>query len=321
MNIPTLCAPAYELGEYADLVSELPELETAPQIAAELMAPNAGFVTYRWSDASVVELMAVAVRRTLVGAGVRGDEIDMVLLATDSLPADRSAHHDVAELLDEAGMTGATVVTVGLMDCATAMVALGTAASLVRDGTARNVMVLSGDLADHSTGGQRVVAGGAAIASDGAASALVSASAPGLPLLAMAHHAAPEHEEEGGSPQRRLTSRMNAYRDLFDRLSARHPIRPSETLVLPSNFARNVMRMYLGHIGFSTERIALDGVGRIAHCQGSDPLINLADRLAEPKPAESVGDPDALVLLGAGISHLAAVLLDAKPLSAREGSS
>ncbi|ANZ21309.1 3-Oxoacyl-(acyl-carrier-protein (ACP)) synthase III [Streptomyces noursei ATCC 11455] len=318
-----LCAPAYELGEYAAPVTELPELQADPRIAAELTAPKAGFDTYRWSDAPVVELMAAAVQRTLGEAGIPGDEVDLVLLATDSLPGGRAAHRDVAELLAETGLTRATAGTLGLMDCATAMAALGTAASLVRDGSARHVLVVSGDLADHATGGERVVAGGAAIASDAAASALVSATAAGLPILGMAHHtsAAP-----GAGARAELTAKVTAHRELFARLAAHHPHRPeSVRAVLPSNFARMALEIYLSDVGYGGDKLALRNVGRIAHCLGSDPLINLADRLADAEPAEP-GTKDGtgaehLVLLGAGISHLAAVLLDARPLpDASEGA-
>ncbi|MEK2472286.1 acyl carrier protein [Streptomyces noursei] len=320
-----LCAPAYELGEYAAPVTELPELQADPRIAAELTAPNAGFATYRWSDAPVVELMAAAVQRTLGEAGIPGDEVDLVLLATDSLPGGRAAHRDVAELLAETGLTRATAGTLGLMDCATAMAALGTAASLVRDGSARHVLVVSGDVADHATGGERVVAGGVAIASDAAASALVSATAAGLPILGMAHHtsAAPG---TGGGARQELTAKVTAHRELFARLAAHHPHRPeSVRAVLPSNFARMALEIYLSDVGYGGDKLALGNVGRIAHCLGSDPLINLADRFADAIPA-GPGTKDGtgaehLVLLGAGISHLAAVLLDARPLpDASEGA-
>ncbi|GHH86841.1 hypothetical protein GCM10018793_60330 [Streptomyces sulfonofaciens] len=327
-----LCAPAYELGEYADPVTGLPELEDDPAASAELTAPAAGFATYRWSDAPVTELMSAAVQRTLGESGVPGGDVDLVLLATDSLPPGRAAHRDVAELLADAGLERATASTLGLMDCATATVAVGTAASLVRDGSARHVLVVSGDLADRATGGERIVAGGAAIASDGAACALVSATAAGLPVLGMAHHTSSEAGQGGGARQE-LAARIAAHRELFARLAAHHPVRPADVrAVLASNFARNVLDIYLSDVGYGGERLVSDNVGRIGHCLGSDPLINLADWLAGPgaaDPAASGGAPgaedpqgDRLVLLGAGISHLAAVLLAARPLPhAPEGSS
>ncbi|MGG2461427.1 acyl carrier protein [Streptomyces sp. RGM 3693] len=320
-----LCAPAYELGEYAAPVAELPELQADPKTAAELTSPAAGFDTYRWSDAPVAELMAAAVQRTLGEAGVPGDEVDLVLLATDSLPAGRAGHREVAELLAETGLTRATASTLGLMDCATAMAALGTAASLVRDGSARQVLVVSGDLADHATGGERVVAGGVAIASDAAAAALVSATAAGLPVLGMAHHTSPVTRTGGGARQE-LTAKITAHRELFARLAARHPHRPEDVrAVLPSNFARMVLEIYLSDVGYGGEKLALGDVGRIAHCLGSDPLINLTDRLAETSTAGTRTAPGTddghLVLLGAGVSHLAAVLLGAQPLPhASEGA-
>jgi 3-oxoacyl-[acyl-carrier-protein] synthase-3 len=324
-----LCAPAYELGEYAEPVAALDELQADPQTAAELTAPAAGFHTYRWSEAGVTELMAPAVQRTLAEAGVAGDEIDMVLLATDSLPRDRSAHRDVAELLATTGLARATAVTTGLMDCATAMVAVGTAASLVRDGTARQVLVVSGDVADRATGGHRIVAGGAAIASDAAASVLVSATAPGLEVLGMAHHSAPELNA-GGGPQQQLLSRIRAHRELFARLAAARGDAPgsggrdglgSVRGVLPSNFARNVLRLYLAEVGIGADELRLGNVGRIAHCLGSDPLINLADQLTDGKTEGAAGTSDdgTLVLFGAGVSHLGAVLLGARPLPAVPG--
>lgn len=322
MTTARLCAPAYELGECADPVTELPELLADPKAAAELTDPAAGFHTYRWSDAGITELMALAVHRTLAGARIPGSEIDMVLLATDSLPRDRTAHRDVAELLDETGVDRATVMALGLMDCATAMVAVGTAASYVRDGTARNVLVVTGDLADLSTGGSRIVAGGAAIASDAAASVLVSADAPGLPVRAMAHHSAPELNL-GGGPQQQLLSRIRAHRELFARLAARGGSDLAGVRsVLPSNFARNVLEVYLSDVGLGGDKLALGDVGRIAHCLGSDPLINLANRLAqEADGADGAVGGDTLVLFGAGVSHLAAVLLGAEPLPRRTEAS
>ncbi|MHC0429689.1 acyl carrier protein [Streptomyces sp. O3] len=312
-----LCAPAYELGEFAEPVTELPELLADPQAAAELTAPDAGFHTYHWSDAPVTELMAHAVRGTLAESGVPASEIDMVLLATDSLPGDRSAHRDVAELLEETGISRATAVTTGLMDCATAMVAVGTAASYVRDGSARQVLVLSGDLAAQATGGQRIVAGGAAIASDAAASVLVSATASGLPVLGMAHHS-DARLHQAAAPQQQLLSRVAAHRELFTRLAARRRDEGGVgdvRAVLPSNFAGNVLELYLSDVRLGGDRLFRGNVGRIAHCLGSDPLINLADRLAERKHTEP--EDGTLALFGAGVSHLAAVLLGAAPLPAR----
>jgi 3-oxoacyl-[acyl-carrier-protein] synthase III len=221
MIAPRLCAPAYELGEYAEPVTEIPELRTAPRLVGNLASAAGGFVTYRWSEAPLVELAAAAVRRCLADSGVRGDAIDLV-------------------------------------------------------------------------------------------------------LLAMAHHAAPAHLENGrGDGRSRLAARAAAYRDLFARLGMRYPVRPRDALVLPSNFARDVMRAYLVDVGFGSDDIAQENVGRIAHCQGSDPLINLADRLRRRNTAEPgrLDEPGSYVLLGAGISHLAAVRLAVRPVPPAEGGS
>ncbi|MDN5929531.1 MAG: hypothetical protein L0I24_00435 [Pseudonocardia sp.] len=301
---PRLCGLAYELGEYAEPVAELPELLADAGAAAALTAPASGFRTYHWSDVAVTELMMPAARRTLLAAELSPSDVDLVVLATDSLPRTRAAHAVVAELLQELGLSAATAVTLGLMDCATAMMAVGTAASYVRDGTARQVLVLSGDVADEATGGQRIVAGGAAIASDAAASVLVSCDRPGLPVLAMAQQMSPQLHASL-APQRQLFARIEAHQVLFNRLQARCGVSLAAiTRVLPSNFARNVQRMYLSEVGFTDEQLELSNVGRIAHCLGSDPLISLADQLT----GGADGPDGPTVLLGSGITHLAAVL-------------
>jgi 3-oxoacyl-[acyl-carrier-protein] synthase III len=306
---PLLSAPAYELGEYADPVGELPELIGDPETADRLTAPAAGFETYHWSDAAVTELMAVSARRTLLAAELPPAEVDVVILATDSLPHDRSAHTAVAQLLSELGLSQATALTIGLLDCSTAMVAVGTAASYVRDGTASHVLVLSGDVAAQATGGERVVAGGAAIASDAAASVLVSAQVPGLPVLSMAHHTSAELITGDLPPQRQLITRVRGHQELFARLGIGRELRASTVdHVLPSNFARNVVRIYLAELGFAEGQLAQGNVGRIAHCLGSDPLINLADHLVSPR-----SQPGHLMLLGEGIAHLGAVLTGPRP--------
>lgn len=130
----------------------------------------------------------------------------------------------------------------------------------------------------------------------------------------MAHHSAPELNL-GGGPQQQLLSRITAHRALFARLGDRTGTGLGTVRsVLPSNFARNVLKLYLSEVGLG-DRLSLGNVGRIAHCLGSDPLINLADRLAQEKdaPGGAAGD-DSFVLFGAGVSHLAAVLLGAEPL-------
>ncbi|MCZ0974466.1 hypothetical protein O1L55_30775 [Streptomyces albulus] len=134
----------------------------------------------------------------------------------------------------------------------------------------------------------------------------------------MAHHTSPP-TASGGGARKELTAKVTAHRELFARLAAHHPHRPEDVrAVLPSHFARMVLEIYLSDVGHGGDKLALDNVGRIAHCLGSDPLIDLADRLAGTDPAGARTAPGTddghLVLLGAGISHLAAVLLGARPL-------
>ncbi|MEV4640389.1 hypothetical protein AB0J80_23895 [Actinoplanes sp. NPDC049548] len=296
-----LSGAAYELGEHAGAAADLDELLADPEAAARLLAPEAGFATYHSSEADVTELMAVAAGKTLAATRVPGTEIDAVVLATDSLPRGRAAHRDVVDLLARLSLSNAVAFTVGLMDCATAVVAVSTAASMVRDGSCRSVLVLTGDLADRATGGSRLVAGGAAVASDAAAAVLVSSAVPGRPVLASARHLSPALARPGVPPAQQLGLRVRAHRELMQRLADASPIPPTAvTAVHPSNFARNVIGLYLADVGFRPEQLRLGNVSRVAHCLGSDPIVNLADDPGGAGPA---------ILLGSGVAHLAAVLL------------
>lgn len=299
-----LGAVAYELGEYESPAEQLDEFAQDPDLAAALLSPDAGFAVYRHTDASALQLALPAAQRTLSLAGLDPSDVDAVVVASDCPLGKR----DVAEFAAELGTSSACMFNMGLLDCATAMAALMLAASLVRDGTFRHVLVVSVDLVDVVSPASRILAGGAAVGSDAASTALVAARGP-LRITAAAQHRSPELARSTTTTQGQLIARIHAHRELFARL-AKADDRPPETAarLFPSNFSRRVLRMYLPDVGFSEQQIHFDGIGRIGHCLGSDPLINLADHLrsAELKPG------DGFVLLGSGIAHLGAVALRAR---------
>ncbi|MCX5205883.1 acyl carrier protein [Streptomyces sp. NBC_00237] len=306
---------AAQLGAIRRKVAELPEYAAGPP------DPATGFVEYREAEGDVLGLIGPAARGALEAAGTDPAAVDTVLLATESLSADGppgrpaagpSAHPSggpsrqaVMELLGGLGLRRAYPLMLGLADCSTAVAALDVAASLVRSGTSGTVLVVSGDLVRTVLPGGRVVLGGTAVAGDGAAAAVVSARRHGWEMLGGARRIA--HETfEPVAPGRRLAAQLASYQGVFADLWETTGLTARELgagAVLPSNLSRDTLRMFLGEAGITEQQLYLDNVPRTAHCLGSDPLINLADRTAGGDSSSPV------VLLGSSAAHVAAVLL------------
>ncbi|KPI10580.1 3-Oxoacyl-(acyl-carrier-protein (ACP)) synthase III [Actinobacteria bacterium OK074] len=305
---------SYELGARSLPVASLFEGTASAGTADAGPAPGTGFAYYREATGDLFDLWRPAMERALKASGTAPEDVDTVLFSTESLPRGESAHRAVAELMDGLGMRNAYPVTTGFADCSTATAAVGMAAALVRSGGSRTAMVVSGDLVRTVLPEGRVILGGSAIASDGAAAAVVSREPLGRQILGTARHMAWDLVGPGAEHRGQLRAQLAAYRRLFEDLWERTGCTARDVAaVLPSNLAAGTTRIFLGDVGFSAGQIFQDNVSRIAHCLGSDPLINLVDhRAAASAPAAGADGPapgSPVVLLGASAAHLAAVLL------------
>ncbi|WEB45098.1 acyl carrier protein [Streptomyces yunnanensis] len=279
-----------------------------PEYASEPPRPGAGFDTYRLARGGLPDLLRPALKDALAAAGTPPAAVDTVLFATESLPGGEASQTAVAQLLGDLGMSHAYPLTLGLADCSTATAALTVAAALVGSGAAGTVAVVSGDLVRTVLPGGRVLLGGSAVASDGAAAAVVSARRHGWEILGGARQVS--YDLFGPSPAaHRLGAQLAAYQGLFEDLWSATGLTPPEVAaVLPSNLAADTLRLFLGEAGFAPRQLYQDNVGRIAHCLGSDPLINLIDRT---EAGTTRGAYPVVALLGSSAAHLAAVLLRA----------
>ncbi|MCQ4122367.1 hypothetical protein [Rhodococcus tibetensis] len=306
MNRPArILACAYELGEHSELASDLEELNQTPQLRDFLLGEDGGFHTIRSTDGSVLELMTAAAEKVLASTGVIPEEIDAVLLATDSLARTRSAHDEVRTLATELHLPVATPSTVGLLDCAAPVVAIATAAAMVEKGIYRNALVISGDVAEIAAEGTRIVAGGSAVASDAGAAVLIGTEGPGRTVLGAAFDYSPDLINEDLPPHQQLRLRIAAQRRLHGQLKKTTGAwwrRPD--MVLPSNLARRLLITYLDDVGYREDALFLENIATHGHCLGSDPLINLVD-LQTAHPDEGA----TCLLMGLGVAHSAALLL------------
>nr|WSZ99935.1 acyl carrier protein [Streptomyces sp. NBC_00857] len=290
------------LGARRLKVAELPEYTQEPP------RPGASFDEYRLAEGDLLDLLRPAMEAALDAARTDPAAVDTVLFATESLPRGEASQAAVARLLGDLGMRGAYPMTLGFADCSTATTALNTAAAMVSSGAAGVVTVVSGDLVSTAQPGSRVILGGSAIASDGAAAAVVSAERRGWEILGGARRVSYDLFAPGPAG-RQLKEQLGLYQGLFEDLWSATGLTPPEVAaVLPSNLAADALRVFLGEAGFAPSQLYQDNVGRVAHCLGSDPLINLIDRT---ESATTRSAYPVVVLLGSSAAHLAAVLLRA----------
>jgi 3-oxoacyl-[acyl-carrier-protein] synthase-3 len=302
-----LSSIAYHLGR-PRLVEELPEIAESPPLRRVLTTEAAGLKYFMDSDESVCAMATRAARQTLDATDIAPADIDVVVIASDSTNNSRAQFRELAGFLGELGLERAYPFNVSLCDCANLIAGIAVAHGLVASGEARNALVVAVDLARLVQPQTRVIGSGLAVASDGAASALVSSvTAEGFAIESVAQLTsrslmAPEVEDPS-----QLTARVGLHRDLFEKLFAGKVRAGDVTQVFPSNFTRPVLRVFLADSGFTQEQLYLRNVGRIGHCLSCDSLINLRDYMQQT-PVER---DQAFVLLGSGVSQLGAVLLRA----------
>ncbi|GAB7191306.1 ketoacyl-ACP synthase III [Kineococcus sp. NUM-3379] len=139
----------------------------------EWIRQRTGIVTRRWAapDVGVVEMSEDAAAKALAAAGLSGQDLDAVVLATVSYPLQTPAA--AAVLADRLGATPAAAFDVSA-GCAGFCHGVALAADLVRGGTARNVLVVGVDkLSDFTDIHDRSTA---FLFADGAGAVVVGAS-------------------------------------------------------------------------------------------------------------------------------------------------
>jgi len=293
--------PSHELGR-ARPIAELSELRARPDAASLLVSARSRLRCYRESDEEPLALAVRSARATLERAAVAPETIDAVLFASDSLGEGAALGPALAELR----LANAYPLNVSLSDCANLQIALRVAAALVLAGEFRRVLLISVDVARLAAPASRLIGGGIAVASDGAASLLVREEGAFVVEAAAQVSDAALSSREGHA--RSLAARVRAHRALFAQLAERAAVRPGAIRrVFANHFAAPVLLPFFEDSGFRREQLHLDSAAEAGHCFGSDCLIGLA----EWARASAVEEGDRFLLVGAGARQLGAVLLRA----------
>ncbi len=299
-----LHGPAYEVGEPRD-IGELPELRDDPALLAALR--GGGLAECAPGEASPAEMAAASARRSLWKARVEGEQVDALVYATSSFWCDRFIKRDVNELFRELGLSRAYPLGVTLSDCGNVVAALRVAAALVRGEGCANVLVAATDAVRPGAG--RVVPPRVSVASDAAASFVVTDRPGGYRVLSVRNHmiAFAYEREPHEDFARYLKVSAEGIREVA-RAALEAAGRGAGELrrLLPNNYNRSVARLIASQAGVDEERVHTANIARLGHCFGADNVINLCDCAVEEPPAPG----DLFLLLASGPNTWGAAVLE-----------
>jgi 3-oxoacyl-[acyl-carrier-protein] synthase-3 len=263
-------------------------------------------------DESVVDMAAAAGGKALAAAGVAAAELDLVLLATCSMPGPLPGGSP--EVAARLGATRAGASDIGA-GCAGFAYALGLAADSVRTGTARQVLVIGSEkllpMVDHDDRGTAFLFG------DGAGAAVVSRSATDAIGPVVWAHDGEQHSRLTihGSPPRLAMEGRSIYRwattslpALCRRACEEAGIAPADLKAfVPHQANLRITEYVVQALALPSSVVVARDIVDSGNTSAASVPLALA-RLLERGEVES-GDPVLLVGFGAGLTAAGQVVL------------
>ena len=244
-------------------------------------------------------------RRALDKAGIGGDEIDAVILVTESFSSlfesgesesFRQIRNRAFTFFQEAGINKASLFCATYGGCTNFLQAALTARTLVQQGLSRHVLLVAAER--FPTLASRLMDEAVSLAGDGVAACVISAAAPAdtgfrLDFVSLA----PYRNMTPGADLATMLLEMfrsmkHAAADCYDACR----MQPGDyRWIVLGDYNRNTTLTYSKLLGFPPERAFIENVGRYGHIP-FDPLINLADLLGQGHAVP--GDAVLLFLCG-----------------------
>jgi len=292
----------YETGRI-DLVDALLHNGIAPSVVSNLK--DKGVQSFSVFDTSPSESINRCIQRCIDSSKLAPDEIDTVLLVTESFDSLHSSgmrdhsragrpHRQVRDWffdrLYALGVRRAMVLTLGYGACANLLHAVATAESWLRTGKARHAMVV---MVEHCPDtASRLGDDGASVTADGVAAFMLSAGTMHFARALEVEHIGfarfdmqRGHQDGGDMLLEAFRATKHAAADCYEACS----VQPADyRWLVMGDYNIPTSRAYAKLLGFSTERAFLANVGRRGHIP-FDAIMNLADLEADPA-AWAAGD-------------------------------
>ncbi|WP_018348396.1 hypothetical protein [Longispora albida] len=232
-----------------------------------------GLAYCRVTRSSAIELGAASARKTMSGLGDK--TVDAVVYCTDTAP-DKSVTADAWDLLLALDLPTTPVTVVGGSGCGNLGPGLRLARSLLSEGEAETVLLVT---ADRVKAGTRYLGNGQTVLSDGAASCLVSSWKPasGFHLLGLASSSRLDIGTAKLRPILVAKSTAEAVRSAIER-----SIRPMSLSrddfqhLLPGYYGRSPQAFLAMSAGFPLDKIYCPMLPDVGHCFSADVLLSLA---------------------------------------------
>ena len=275
---------SYEIEEPRD-IHQLDELRENPELLATLTSVGVG--SYSASKRSLAELTAACAARSLWKGKVAPESIGLLILASSGFGGPELGGKEIQGLIAKLGLKNAYPVGVTLSECANFIVGLSLGIDALRQGRCENVLVVSVDKIRE--GATRVVPPDVSVASDAAASVVLSTEGTGAwevidteQLMIPLAYEKTAYEDFG----RYLKLSVQGVTEIAARTLAAAGRKPEDfSWLITNNYNLSVSSLFAHQFGFAPGRVYTANVGRYGHCFGADSLINLADCANEARPS------------------------------------
>jgi 3-oxoacyl-[acyl-carrier-protein] synthase III len=303
-----LRAISYELGR----PTELDVLSTglAPEKVRQIDSlVSGGFRSFRIAEEPCWRLAATAAAGSLAKAGLRPNEIDLVLFASSSFLHHDHPRGDMDRLCSDLGLKDALSIGVTGAECANVALALDVARQYLATGRARTILLVTSDKAPQWD--RRILDPPIALLSDGAAACILD-SWSGLGFGVDTGPVVFDHEARFlNDPKefpllvkRTCVGVRKAARGLLD------GSRPRVARLVMSNLVEPFTALICAQLDIPRAAVFDQNIARNGHVFAADVLVNLADAIAkEPEAFPANADDQRWMMFASGTASWGGCLL------------
>lgn len=292
---------SHEIEETRD-IRHLEEIRDNPDLLETFR--SLGVASYSSSKQSLPELAAACAARSLWKGKVAPESIGLLVLAStrfgDITPK------DVQWLIAKLGIKNAYPVGVTLSECANFIIALSVAVDALQQERYKNALVITVD--KIQSGSSRIVPPDVSVASDSAASVILSAEEGPYEVLGTQQHMIPLQYETSAQEDfgRYLKTSASGLAEIANMTLAASGNKPEDlSWLVTNNYNTSVAALFAAQFRVDPSRVYMANISRYGHCFGADSLINLSHCTSENRPSAD----DLLCLLASGPNMWATALL------------
>lgn len=301
-----LAAIAYKLGDFYS-IEEVDELKKNPKVLKMLLM--LGLDKYSKSDLVASEIAKKSALQTLDQAQIFGEEIDILIYATNSLwNLEGSGLKEIGGLIHDLNLKKAYPIGINLSECGNLQTAIRVATALIKSEKCTNILVITTDKISENT--SRIVAPNISVASDGAASFILTSSEKKgeFEVIQTTQHIDVNINYIDPIKQSSffLEQVMKGLKEISDMALLSMGKEPKNfSQLITNNYNMSVTKSICDTLGFDPKQAYTKNISRFAHALAADNIINLYDFLVE----NSISTKELIMLIGTGTSAWGCTIL------------